>query len=214
MALENNQRIFIHEDGLWEAYGRFNSALKSVTPAPWVHQHDGQMILSICMVCATVVSVASMAYLLIQDPAPAQPSAPLGNGAPDSNIDDDETGYTTSPAYRAMLAERLGIPDHVTVHLRYTTLPHAYLRYKEFNIAHDKMQMMIGKGTWIGKTPLKRDLMEVFARKSTFYKDHITVFKQVHNFPDLRQWLDDDKDVLTGVELFGVVKQLYIFRDV
>ena len=150
-----------------------------------------------------------------QDAALALPSAPPANGASaDSNIDDDESGYNTSPAYRAMLAERLGIPDHVTVRLRHTPLPHAYLRYKEFNLARDKMQIMISEGTWIGKTPLKRDLMEVFARKSTFYKDYIGVFKQVYQFPDLKQWLDGDENALTGVELFGVAKQLYIFRDV
>jgi hypothetical protein len=73
---------------------------------------------------------------------------------------------------------------------------------------------MITSGKWIGKTLLKHDLMEVFARKSTFYKDHIMLFSQVHQFPDLKEWLEEDEDALTGVELFGVAKQLYIFRDV
>jgi hypothetical protein len=170
------------------------------------------MILSVCAVCAAVVNVASMAYLLIQESALglAQPSA---HSIPDSNIEEDETGYSTTPAYRAMLAERLGIPDHVTVRLHHAPLPHAYVRYKEFNIAHNKLQNMITSRTWIGKTPLKRDLMEVFARKSTFYKDHIVLFSQVHQFPDLKQWLEEDEDALTGIELFGVAKQLYIFRD-
>ena len=171
------------------------------------------------MVCAAVVDVANMAYtyLLIQEPvlALAQPSAHSVTGIPDSNnIDEDETGYSTTPAYRAMLAECLEIPDHVTVCIHHVHLPHAYLHYKEFNIVHNKLQNMITSGTWIGKTPLKRDLMEVFAHKSTFYKDHIGLFSQVHQFPDLKQWLDEDEDALTGVELFGVAKQLYTFRDV
>lgn len=166
------------------------------------------------MVCPAVVHVASVAYLLIQESTEAKPSALSVIGVPDSNIDDDETGYKTSPAYRALLAERLGIPDHVTVRLRHVPLPHAYLRYKEFNIAHNKLKTMITNGTWTGKPPLKRDLMEVFARKSSFYKDNIAVFKQVYQYPDLVQWLEEDEDALTGTELFGVAKQSYTFRDV
>jgi hypothetical protein len=76
------------------------------------------------------------------------------------------------------------------------------------------MQTMIGNNTWVGKPPLKRDLMEVFARKSTFYKEHISLFSQISDYPDLKQWLEGSEDALTGVELFGVPKPMYIFRDV
>ena len=163
------------------------------------------------MLCQFIIG--NLSYQAFQDPAAAQPSALSVTVAPDINADDDETGYNTSAAYRAMLAERLEIPSHVTTRLRQMPLPHAYLRYKAFNAAYDKLQTMIGNGTWVGKRPLKRDLMEVFARKSTFYKDHIAVFDQVHQYPDLKQWLEEDKDALTGVDLFGVPKQMYAFRD-
>jgi hypothetical protein len=98
----------------------------------WVHQDDGQMILSVCMVCAMVVNVVSLANQLIQEPVMAlvQPSAPSVVGIPDSNIDEDETGYSTTPAYRAMLAERLEIPDHVIVCIHHAPLPHAYVAIK------------------------------------------------------------------------------------
>ena len=56
--------------------------------------------------------------------------------------------------------------------------------------------------------------MDVFARKSTFYKEHIALFSNISDYPDPKQWLEGDEDALTGVELFGVAKPMYIFRDV
>ena len=41
---------------------------------------------------------------------------------------DDDDGYHTTPAYRAHLAQCLGIPAHVTTQLRYDVpLQHAFV---------------------------------------------------------------------------------------
>lgn len=48
---ENNPRIFVREEGYWEAYGRFENAIKTITPLNWEENDNGRLVLSILMVC-------------------------------------------------------------------------------------------------------------------------------------------------------------------
>jgi hypothetical protein len=95
----------------------------------------------------------------------------------------------------------------------FVSLQHAYERYKVFNVAHDRMIKMGKDGTWGGKLPLKNDLMEVFASRSSFYPDYIKLFDLVHAYPVLVSWLEEEKGALSAGELFGGAKRSYGFRE-
>jgi hypothetical protein len=79
--------------------------------------------------------------------------------------------YSSTASRSDILAGRLDISPHLFKKHGFVSLQHAYEQYKVFNVAHDHMTKMGKDGTWGGKLPLKNDLMEVFASRSTFYPD-------------------------------------------
>jgi hypothetical protein len=111
------------------------------------------------------------------------------------------------------LAERLDIPPHLFKKHGFVSLQHAYQRYKAFHAAHERMINMGKDGTWGGKLPVKNDLMEVFAGRSTFYIDYVKLFDQVPAYPVLVGWLEEEKGAPSASELFGGVKRSYGFRE-
>jgi hypothetical protein len=113
----------------------------------------------------------------------------------------------------ASLAQHFDISSHLLRHHGFVSLPHAYECYKAFNIAHDEMETMTKNRTWEGKPPLKVDLMEVFACRSTFYNEYLNLFDQVEDYPMLKRWLEQEHGARTGPDLFGGRKRSYAFRD-
>ena len=68
-------------------------------------------------------------------------------------------------------------------------------------------------GSWGGKLPVKNDLMEVFAGRTTFYLEYVQLFDKVTAYPVLLGWLEDKKGAPSAGELFGAAKQSYGFRE-
>jgi hypothetical protein len=66
-------------------------------------------------------------------------------------------------------------------------------------------------GTWGGRLPVKNELMEVFAGRSTFYLEYIKLFDQVSDYPVLLGWLQEREGAPSAGELFGGAKQSYGF---
>jgi hypothetical protein len=95
----------------------------------------------------------------------------------------------------------------------FLSLAHAYERYKAFNAAHELMIKMGKDGTWGGRLPVKNDLMEVFASRSTFYLDYIGLFDKVSVYPVLLGWLEEKEGAPSAGELFGAAKKSYGFRE-
>ena len=135
--LEYNPQIYVHEEGIWETYGRYDAAIGDITPLMWEQQDTGQLVLSVVTVCCISRSV----WCDPDDCHPQQEGFLYPNAA--VNRSDAHltvaTPITTSSAGGSLsdtLAERLGIPPHLFKRHGFVSLQHAYERYKAFNAAH------------------------------------------------------------------------------
>ena len=139
--------------------------------------------------------------------AKAIPSANTATAVAETSVSTPRESLSNS------LAEQFDISPHLRKRHGFISLPHAYERYKAFNVAHDEMETMTKNRTWEGKPPLKVDLMEVFACRSTFYNEYLDLFDKVEDYPILKRWLEQEHGARTGPDLFGGRKRSYGFRD-
>jgi hypothetical protein len=56
-------------------------------------------------------------------------------------------------------------------------------------------------------------LIELFVSKSVFYTQYAKIFPRVHAYPKLLEWLKNGDGASTGLEIFGVEKSSYHFKD-
>jgi hypothetical protein len=89
----------------------------------------------------------------------------------------------------------------------------AYAKYLGFLSAQAEMHRMISDGSWtLGKVN-SDTLIEVFVSKSVWHAHYSKLFPHVKRFPNLLKWLENGDDAPSSVDIFGVVKAGYSFKD-
>lgn len=66
-----------------------------------------------------------------------------------------------------------------------------YLAIKE---AIQKMQNMVQTGTWTGRAPVQRNIIDLFISHSYYLATHRKLFPKVNAYPELRRWMNGDPD--------------------
>jgi hypothetical protein len=67
--------------------------------------------------------------------------------------------------------------------------------------------------SWIGKKPSKTDIVEMVVSKSFFHSHYKPLFSKVSKYPEMLAWLEGKGDKLSDIEVWGVKKSLYTFKD-
>jgi hypothetical protein len=93
------------------------------------------------------------------------------------------------------------------------TLRVAYQKYCAYLAATQKLERMIADKTWLVKKPTKTDLIELFVSKSFFHSHYRRFFSKVAEYPEMVAWLENSEDQLDDVDLWGLEKTLYVFKD-
>jgi hypothetical protein len=89
----------------------------------------------------------------------------------------------------------------------------AYAKYLGYLDAYAKMYQIITDGSWTLKTLTNVELIEVFVSKSVWHGSYSKLFPKVKTFPPLKKWLEGGPDAPSNMDVFGVEKQLYTFKD-
>ena len=118
---------------------------------------------------------------------------------------------STISAGQQHLVTILGIPPHL-VGGGPSTLQIAYQKYKAYYLALDKLEEMMKDGVWLGAKPTQGAIKDLFCSRS-YFSSHLTKFKKVMEYPEMKKWLDDDLDKLSDSEVWGLEKDKYTFID-
>lgn len=106
----------------------------------------------------------------------------------------------------------LGIPSHLADRSDHS-LHVSYKKYKAYLEACHAYDRMVGDGQWTGDRLTAVDLIELFVSKS-FWHSHVRKqFSQVSNHPLMVEWLENGEDGPSDIDVWGVEKSSYTFKD-
>jgi hypothetical protein len=106
----------------------------------------------------------------------------------------------------------LGISPHLGDRSDHS-LQGSYKKYKAYLEACDNYERMVGDGVWVGQKLTATGLIELFGSKS-FWHSHVKkLFSQVSNHPLMVEWLDNSEDKPSNLDVWGVEKTSYTFKD-
>jgi hypothetical protein len=106
----------------------------------------------------------------------------------------------------------LGISPHLGDRSDHS-LQVTYKRYKAYLEACDTYERMVGDGLWVGERLTATGLIELFGSKS-FWHSHVKkLFSQVSNHPLMVDWLNNGEDKPSNLDVWGVDKTNYTFKD-
>ena len=114
--------------------------------------------------------------------------------------------------FRMELATLLGIPAHL-VGPGDVSLQVAYQKYCAYLMACQTLDRMHADKSWRGKKPSKTELVEIFVSKSFFHSHYKRLFSKVAEYPDMVEWLECKGEQGSDVEVWGVEKAIYNYRD-
>jgi hypothetical protein len=108
----------------------------------------------------------------------------------------------------------LNIPAHLQDRTVNGIRP-AYVKYLAYLDAKNALDKAMAEGKWLlPKAPTHEEIVDVFISKSAFFKNYKPYFPYVQNYPTLHRWLkNDEDDVPSDKEAWGVTKDVYMFRD-
>jgi hypothetical protein len=89
----------------------------------------------------------------------------------------------------------------------------AYSKYKALLQAQSDMYRMLSDGTWTLRKPSSDELIEIFVSKSVWHAKYSKLFPKVRGFPEVQKWLEHGHDSPSNLDVFGVEKQSYSFKD-
>ena len=86
------------------------------------------------------------------------------------------------------------------------------------SIKHVKMHGLFlycikAEGTWHIQQPTSDEIVVLFISKSSWPENYMKLFPQAETFEDLVDWLKQSADAPMNMELWGVEKGLYSFKD-
>ena len=120
---------------------------------------------------------------------------------------------TDSAALQIQIIAVLGISSTLTSRPKTVHLRLAYAKYQGYLKAQSDMYWMIKEGDWTLKTLTSDELVEIFVSQSVWHASYRKLFPKVKDHADLLEWLENKPDGSSNVEVFGVEKQFYTFKD-
>lgn len=74
---------------------------------------------------------------------------------------------------------------------------------------------MVQTGTWTGRAPVQRNIIDLFISHSYYLATHRKLFPKVNAYPELRRWMNGDPDGPSDEEAWGLKKTTspYTFKD-
>jgi hypothetical protein len=143
-------------------------------------------------------------------------SIPSSVPAPSASATSDPLLYSQpasiSASFRMELATLLHVPAHL-VGSGDVSLQMAYQKYCAYLAACQTLDQMSANKSWIGKKPSKTELIEIFVSKSFFHSHYKRLFPKIVQYPDMVKWLECKGDQLSDVEVWGIEKAAYVYRD-
>lgn len=121
-----------------------------------------------------------------------------------------DSGHSST---KAQIIAALDIPLSLTSRPKAVHLRLAYAKYKGYLKAQADMHRMMKEGVWTFKTLTADELVEIFVSRSVWHASYRKLFPKVQSYPALLQWLENTSDGPSNVEVFGVEKQSYTFKD-
>jgi len=85
------------------------------------------------------------------------------------------------------------------------SLQFAFKKFQAGKSLQEQIQTRIADGTWVGKSPSKDEVIEIFISKSVWY-NRFKHFNDVEPKSKLYLWLEGDAEAASGLEVFGVTK--------
>ena len=110
------------------------------------------------------------------------------------------------------LTTLLGVPAHL-VGPGDISLQVAYQKYCAYLIACQTLDQMHADKSWRGKKPSKTELVEIFVSKLFFHSHYKHLFSKVAEYPDMVKWLEGNGDQDSDVEVWGIEKTVYAYKD-
>jgi hypothetical protein len=72
---------------------------------------------------------------------------------------------------------------------------------------------MVSDGSWMLNQPTSDEIIEIFVSKSVWHANYSKLFPRARNFEVVLQWLEHGHNSPSNVDVFGVEKQFYSFKD-
>ena len=202
-----NSHIFVSEDDMWAAKGRFSEAIQDDDPILWDASADGKFSLSLLADGVQMAEVPGLSMIVAgTTPVIASTSA--------SVIIPGVLGSGSGPAKSAiqeLIITTLGIPAHLTdrsskakVDIRV-----AYAKYIALLDACKAMTKLVTSGTWTHKAVNNDDMIEIFMSKSAYFKNHAKVFCLVKRSPMMQKWLENADDAPADYEVWGYSRHTF-----
>lgn len=92
------------------------------------------------------------------------------------------------------------------------SLRFAFQKFQAFESVQEEVRIRIADGTWVGKSPSKDDVIEIFISKSVWY-NRFKHFDHVDPKSKLYLWLEGKAGAPSGLEVFGIKKDNYSWAD-
>jgi hypothetical protein len=115
-------------------------------------------------------------------------------------------------ASKEQLIMELQVPVHLTDRSD-APLRVAYQRWKAHHAAVNTLTKRLAEGTWPFKRPTAKHLNEMFTSKSNWHQYYVDAFEDLSDFPEMLLWLEQGDDAPSNVEVWGVDKDNFHFKD-
>jgi hypothetical protein len=113
---------------------------------------------------------------------------------------------------KAELIRELNVPVHLTDRSD-APLRIAYQRWKAHHAAVNTLTKRLAEGRWPYKMPTAKQMMEMFTSKSNWHQYYVSAFQDLSDFPDMLLWLEQGDDAPSNMEVWGVDKDNFLFKD-
>jgi hypothetical protein len=106
----------------------------------------------------------------------------------------------------------LGLPTHLCDRSDYG-LQISYQKYRAHHEASQTYNKMVADGSWTGNKLSAVDFIELFVSKSFWHSHLKRYFSKMSNHPVMLEWLENGDDRLSDLDVWGVEKSSYTFKD-
>jgi hypothetical protein len=195
IPLDQNYRIFVHEDGTWNVKGRFRDAVEDDEEVTWAND-NGQLVLSVCAEGKDSFAVPSAAG--------SAPHAPVS----------EAIGQTGNLSRNELIA-LLNIPEHLAKSIKGAGLRVNFAKYKACLTAQETLDQKIKEGSWPDgvKKPTSAMIIQLFVSKSYWHSYMTPAFQDISHYPLLKEWLEGLEGGPSDADVWGVEQTSYGFND-
>jgi hypothetical protein len=191
IPLDQNYRIYVHEDGSWNVKGRFKDALEDDEEVSWVTD-NGHLTLAVCAEGRDSFAAPPPSYVPVSQVIGKQ-----------GDLSKNE------------LIALLNIPEHLSKPIKNAGLRINFSKYRACLQAQDTLNQKIRDGSWPQgvKKPTSTMIIEVFVSRSYWHTYMTPAFHDISHYPLLKEWLEDLEGGPSDADVWGVVQTSYGFSD-